>query len=470
MRIKSLLLLFSILLFTAASAQQSGVSPYSRFGIGDPTSGGFTTNFGMAGLGIGFVDRVHINPINAAMLPYLATPGFEVGLLGASERFNTTSQELTNGYVRLDHFSLGLPMGSGKWGGSIGLTPYTVRSFKGATTEFIPELDVENTIEYEGDGGLNKANLSLARRIRVYKDTSRFNNSSFLSLAATMNYYFGSQELIRNSLFPNNSGFHNIRATNTTTVNDIAPSFAMAYRHVLNKKTSKDDLNYSIGTVGLVYEPSILLSSTRSERIATFIGTSGEFEVGRDSIFNRSGIEGKLTLPTHIGVGGSMEFYFKDSTSKNRRKIVLGVDYTITSWTELESEFEGQRQNFNELMDESNLMIGLQYSPDLSVSSGQRGNLLRMGSYRIGGRITDTHLNIDNQALTEYGMSFGASFPVLMGGLKNTDTEISIGLEYGKRGTTDNDLIEETFSRVMVGFVFHPDKRFDRWFQKRKYD
>ena len=67
----SSLVLMCALTFNGLVAQETSISPYSRFGVGDLESGGFVSNFGMAGTGAGIVDALHINPLNAASLSFL---------------------------------------------------------------------------------------------------------------------------------------------------------------------------------------------------------------------------------------------------------------------------------------------------------------------------------------------------------------------------------------------------------------
>jgi hypothetical protein len=57
------------------------------------------------------------------------------------------------------------------------------------------------------------------------------------------------------------------------------------------------------------------------------------------------------------------------------------------------------------------------------------------------------------------GVSLGFGLPI-----KKQGTHVNLYLEYGKRGTTQNNLIREDYLRVGVSFSAR-----DRWFFKRKY-
>jgi hypothetical protein len=79
--------------------------------------------------------------------------------------------------------------------------------------------------------------------------------------------------------------------------------------------------------------------------------------------------------------------------------------------------------------------------------------------YRTGFRSEDTGVLFNNQPLKETGISFGVSLP--MAGYSNAN----IGLEFGKRGSKDNGLIEESYWNLIIGLSLN-----DIWFIKRKFN
>jgi hypothetical protein len=450
--------------------QESGVSPYSRFGLGDPNLGSYSANFGMSGLSIGVLDNVHINPNNAAALPFLTTPGFDVGMLIGQETASTSEESVTNSYGRLDHFVLGMPFSKGKWGTSLGIRPYSVISYQGSQEQFIPSLDITQESQFAGQGGLNDLHISLARKFTFDNDTTSVWNNNYLSLGLTMNWLFGSNTLTRSSIFPANSGYFNTRVENTTTYNDVALTGSALYRMWVNEKKNKNDHSYSMLTLGVVGDIGGDITGFRSQEAFSYSGTTGTLEFEKDSINSFEDCRGTMNLPSSLGVGASMEFHFRDSAKTSRyRRLRLGVDYRLTNWSDFALDF-GTLEPANSLTNSSILIFGAEYTPSQIRTRGVSVPFFPSSTYRIGARAANTHLLIDNQQLTEYGISFGASFPILTGGLLKSDTKLNFGVEYGTRGSTDNGLIEEQFTRVMVGFSFHPDTRLDRWFQRSKYD
>ena len=100
--------------------------------------------------------------------------------------------------------------------------------------------------------------------------------------------------------------------------------------------------------------------------------------------------------------------------------------------------------------------------------------MLKLGPLRICSRLqffpkkncwswiqySDVGLNINNQNIDEFGITFGAGLP-----LGGTFSNANIGFEFGERGTTDADLIKEKYFNLHLSLSLN-----SRWFQKRKYN
>ena len=103
----------------------------------------------------------------------------------------------------------------------------------------------------------------------------------------------------------------------------------------------------------------------------------------------------------------------------------------------------------------SRLSFGGFYLPDYSSITSYWKRIV----YRAGMRFEDTGVLFNNQPLKETGISFGVSLP--MAGYSNAN----IGIEYGKRGSQDNGLIQESYWNLIVGLSLN-----DIWFIKRKFN
>lgn len=84
--------------------------------------------------------------------------------------------------------------------------------------------------------------------------------------------------------------------------------------------------------------------------------------------------------------------------------------------------------------------------------------------YRYGAYFEKGSLQINNRNINSYALTFGALLPYKNSGVANM-SGIDLGMEIGKRGTVQNNLISETFLNFRVGINFS-----DKWFRKVLYD
>jgi hypothetical protein len=77
----------------------------------------------------------------------------------------------------------------------------------------------------------------------------------------------------------------------------------------------------------------------------------------------------------------------------------------------------------------------------------------------LGLRYNSTYLQLRQKHLNEYAVSLGLGLP-----LRGMKTGINLSAELGTRGTTQSNLIKETYFNFVVGFSIY-----ERWFVKRKY-
>jgi hypothetical protein len=73
----------------------------------------------------------------------------------------------------------------------------------------------------------------------------------------------------------------------------------------------------------------------------------------------------------------------------------------------------------------------------------------------VNGSTNDTNFT----EIKDFGISFGLGLP-----LKQLST-VNMGFEFGKRGTTDNNLIEEDYFKFRLSLSLS-----EKWFVKRRID
>ena len=84
--------------------------------------------------------------------------------------------------------------------------------------------------------------------------------------------------------------------------------------------------------------------------------------------------------------------------------------------------------------------------------------------YRYGAFYERGGLKIANNSINKYGISAGVLLPFKTSNIQRM-SGLEIGVEAGKRGTLNDNLINQNYVNLKVGFNFA-----DKWFRKNLYD
>ena len=94
-------------------------------------------------------------------------------------------------------------------------------------------------------------------------------------------------------------------------------------------------------------------------------------------------------------------------------------------------------------------------------------NYLNIIQYRAGfnyntGQLSVSTFGTNNSQtdITDISLSLGLGLP-----MRRSNTTANIGIQIGKMGTTNNNLIEENYIKFNLAFTFN-----DKWFKQRKID
>ncbi|MBP6588150.1 MAG: hypothetical protein KA208_09045, partial [Flavobacterium sp.] len=99
--------------------------------------------------------------------------------------------------------------------------------------------------------------------------------------------------------------------------------------------------------------------------------------------------------------------------------------------------------------------IGGYYTPNSNPFS----SYFKKITYRGGLRYEKTGLVVNSTSINDTALTFGMGLPIT-GSLSN----LNLGLEYGKKGTTSHNLVQENYFVVSLGFSLN-----DKWFVKSKF-
>ena len=437
--IKKLLIVFIALVAIQSNAQQGGGSPYSFYGIGSLKFKGSVENRSMGGMSV-YKDSIHINFANPATYGdnNIATFANEshpvkytVGGSHNTSSLKSQSSSDKSTTTSFDYLALSVPVG--KLGFGFGLLPYSTVGYKLETTN----ASGNPANRYEGEGGINKVFLSAGYQI-----------SNALSVGVNADYNFGKIENSAIEFAYNTEGgilSYQAKEYNRSDLSGLNWNFGLHY-----KKLFTDKLEFQ---GSLTYSPQANLVSKNERTFSTIVldystGAEGEVNAIEADLASNGLDETTLILPSKYSVGAGIG---------EPRKWFAGLEYSAQKTSNFNNPlYDNTGTTFE---DASKISIGGFYIPEYNSFS----NYWKRTVYRAGLRFENTGLNINDQSIKEFGMSFGVGLPV--GTPRNPFSNANIGLEFGKRGTTDANLVKENFVNINISLSLN-----DRWFQKRKYD
>ncbi|GAA4282460.1 hypothetical protein [Gaetbulibacter aestuarii] len=431
--IKKLLFIFVALIAINSYGQQNTASPYSFYGIGSLKFKGTVENRSMGGLSI-YTDSIHLNLRNPASFTGndLETINgnrpvkYGIGATHTSTTLKSDSGSSKASSTSIDYLALNFPVG--KFGVGFGLMPYTAVGYK------LESLNADGNLEnkYTGEGGLNKVFLGMGYQI----------NKS-LSFGINLQYNFGNIQNSSVAYLYDQDGtpiVYQSKESNRSDLSGLNIDFGLTYKTMLNQKLQLIS--------GATYTPQSNLSSLNQRYIATVSGLTGQdipsYTVQVD--LKAQGLENTtLVLPSKYSFGAGIG---------EPLKWFVGAEYNAQKTSNFSNALYSSGETTYE--DASGFALGGFYIPEYNAFSGYLNRVV----YRAGLRYEKTGLQLKNESIKEFGISFGVGVPV-----GTLFSNANLGVELGKRGTTNSNLIEENFINVYLSLSLN-----DLWFQKKKYN
>ncbi|WP_298545227.1 hypothetical protein [uncultured Aquimarina sp.] len=413
--IKKILVVILVIVTSVSYAQEGTSSPYSFFGIGLQKFKGTVENRSMGGLGI-LTDSIHLNLQNPASYGELALTTYTLGAnYNGLNLDNAAGDDSYKDNASLDYLAIGIP--AGKFGFGFGVIPI---SSVGYQTNSFNSDGSEN--QFFGTGGLNK--VFVAAGFKVNEN---------LSVGLDINYNFGNIE--NKSIRRTDLEFESRRIDNSD-LSGVSLSFGIAYNKMISEKLKL--------TTSLVSTPSFNLNSENSVELATVTILPNGAEIV-NSRTEENTEDQKLDLPAELKVGAGIG---------EPKKWFIGAEYIYLNANSFENRsFAADNAVFENA---SKVKLGGYYIPKYNSLTSYLSRIV----YRGGVRYEETGLNINGQAINEFGISFGVGLPV-----GRLFSNANIGFEFGTRGTTDAGLVKEEFFNISLGLSLN-----DRWFRKVKFN
>ena len=400
-------------------------SPYSRFGFGTLNSTSFGRGDAMGGIGIGTRNSFQINTANPASYTSIDSLTFlmQFGVDAKVTYSQTTSSSNTRNNVNFNHMTFAIPI-TRWWASSFGLLPYAAKGY--TITSNNGTLDLLSSSSFSGTGSLTKFYLGNAVRLGKH-----------LSLGVNTWFMFGKLDDNTYIYYPNDNSAYDYLKDVSLSAHGFGITGGLQY-HIETKKNNSF-------TLGLTYEPQVNVNSTYTihEERALFRGSSTTSEIV-DTLQHVESNNKGLQLPLSYGAGFSYSI---------KNKITFGADAYYQKWKE--SMFLGQRTDF--LTNSSRYSTGLEYVPNqYSIRS-----YWERTQYRIGGFYENSYLTLNGIQLKTYGVTFGLGLPLS----RMYRSLLNISCELGQMGTTQKNMIKETYAKFTIHVMLH-----DRWFFKSKFD
>ncbi|HWS60682.1 MAG TPA: hypothetical protein VN182_07110 [Flavobacterium sp.] len=414
--IKNFLISSCLLLSLVSFSQEGTSSPYSFYGIGEPRFNGNVESRSMGGISM-IPDSTRINFQNPAAYGNLKWTNFVIAAsTDYKQQKSGTSDDVTR-RTTLDYLALAVPLG--RFGAGFGLIPYSSTGYK---IENIYEDGSQNSKRVNGWGGMNRVFVGAGYRILPN-----------LSFGATAYYNFGKIQTNSVEFIPYVPiGSQELNENQLSGVNF---NLGLMYQYKMKNKLSIFS--------SLYYTPKSTLTSENERTIGTVTIASDFVYLNVDS-YEPVTINTDLQLPQKwalgLGIGDAKKWVFGADVA------IQDVGKLYNNYNNIDNVTYSKYERYG---------FGGYYTPTTNPFFSYAKRI----TYRAGFVYEKTGLIVNSTSINDIGMTLGAGFPIT-GALSN----LNMGIEFGKKGTTSNNLVQENYIIMNIGFSLN-----DKWFVKSKY-
>lgn len=407
-------------------AQSIGNSPYAAYGIGDVKYDNTVDISAMGGISTAYINDLNnkFNFKNPAANANLDLTSFSIEGTNENNFYTSDFQDTksTKHSTYLSNISIAFPL-SKKVKFGLGYQPYSSKAYNILTSQKLADGSSQFN-RFFGKGSLSTVQAALG-----------YNISNSFAIGLRTNYYFGklydTEEL----------AYSNAELVNGFETSNKIQSFNFTAGTTYQKKFDNDrkltaGATYTFGTTG---------NMTTRYKNSTYYYANADTHV-YENIIEEKTSEQKNLLPQEFSLGLGFGHEAKWFASGQ-------VDYKKGETV----QFLGQPLQYN---DSYKISAGGWLLPNYNNFRNYFSRVI----YRFGGYYEKGNLHLRGNDINEFALTAGATFPFANTNI-NRMSSIDFGLEVGKRGTSLNNLINQTFVNVKIGLNFA-----DKWFIKRQYD
>lgn len=420
--------------FANGGGTDSGYSPYSKFGIGTLNRKGTAYNATMGGVGTASRDHQFINIVNPASVTARDSLSFMVDFNVENDnryfRQNTDggTLESVNNTFNFSGFSFSFPI----WRSSammVGIVPFSSVGYDFAhkldNPDYYPVTGRTGNISdaYTGQGSIY--NLFAAGGVTFFKR---------LSIGAQFDYYFGNLEKSYVRKFAT-SGYRSIYDGDLIHMQGFGGKFGVQYEQPIGRHRLIVGGTYRLKT-DLVGSSIHLRYASQSDIADTLT----------NKIVNLH--DAGVNIPWEYSVGISFG---------ELNRWTAEFNYTMSDWTK--SRMEGtsgfSAKGFSAT---ANRLFNCGFS--VTPNRGDIRYYMKRVTYRLGAYYNKESYFLNGTQISSYAITAGMTFPVF-----KWFNGLTVGAEFGRRGTLQNGLIRETFVNFSIAINL-----FDIWFVKPTYE
>jgi len=381
----------------------SGGSYYSRYGFGDFYYSFTGRQIGFGELGIAASDYDLFNNTNPASWSRLRLTRFGTGMIFNGANITSNLSSAFHSQTIFTGLMIGFPISFDNGISLVGgIVPYSNVNYDVAENVDSNIVD-KHKLSYKGEGGLSKIFLGLS-----YKLPFDF------SLGTSFEYYTG--KITHSTVIDFDAlttSFYDATYTNEYNYHGIGYSIGL----ISNNFASIIGIeNLTDLRLGLTFSSGISLSTDSVSYAYTAIGT---VENGTQSF--------KSELPFRLGIGLSIKW------SDNYQFLLDYLYQPISRY----SKNNIASQNIRDLY---KLSLGFEYKKARPESQSFWEQVM----LRCGLSYEQTQYSFSGTGINQASVYGGVSMPL---GFDNT---IDLGFQYGKRGTTDNNLLSENIYKFSI--------------------
>lgn len=414
------------------NAQSISNSPYATYGIGDVKYDNTIETSSMGGISTAYISDFtsNFNFANPANNTNFGLTSIKLEATNENNYFKTNNNNTksTKHSTYLSNISLAFPISSKVKMGFL-YQPYSSKSYDLIQTQTVTNQQTNETITY-ANRFTGKGTLSTAQAAVSYNVGSGF------SVGARANFYFGNLYDV-NEFTATNAEFINGYETKNS-IKNFNFTLGTSYQH-LNPSSDK---KLTLGATATFGNTSNITTDYKN---STYYYTTGDTKLG-ETIIEQKNTSSKNLLPLQASIGAGYG-------SENEWFVSAQVDYKKGETV----SYFGKTYDFQ---DTYKISAGGWYLPNYNNFRNYFSRVV----YRYGAFYERGGLNIYGNNINRYGISAGVLLPFKSSNIQRM-SGLELGIEAGKRGTLNNNLIRQNYINLKVGFNFA-----DKWFRKSLYN